>query len=110
MNRRNFLSKLIGAAAVVTVAPQVLASIKPEPALNLTEGLIPFIRRTQNIHVYSTAGESPFSFYAEAEARSRMEFMKQMEQAMMFGKIERPEPFDKFYARANGIWSDQIEG
>lgn len=51
MNRKQFLKRLgIGAVAVV-VAPKVIAKVNIPS--NYTEGLIPFIRRTNPSQIYS---------------------------------------------------------
>ena len=88
------------------MAPEILANIKPTSELTLTEGLIPFIRRTGNVHVYSTAGKPPFSWVTEQEMANIAEMHLQFEQMILFG--ERREVNRKYYA--GGIWSDQIEG
>jgi hypothetical protein len=111
MNRRNFLSKLIGAAAVITVAPQVLASIKPEPTV-ATEGIIPYLVRTSGLPDRRPIIEymEGVGWYSDQEKQMIADLREQMERSMMFGKIKIVDPPDKYYARADGIWSDQIQG
>lgn len=45
-------------------------------------------------------------WYSDQEQEMIAKMREQIEQSYLFGKIERPEPFDKYYARANGVWSD----
>jgi hypothetical protein len=102
MNRKKFLSLLSLGAVAAAVAPQVLipgpVEIGPKEILAMREQMAKTIANMPNSIIYR--GIESRGWYAEQEALARAELQKQIEWSWMFGKIERPEPFDKYYARA----------